>query len=253
MVDIRYEEWRDGNKYSNYPFSDTSTFKTLAGDLVLRYAISDASVHIIGGVAPFYIKSVVSLSGTSAEIRIADSRITGALGYVVTGLVDLASTSNIVRLIDTNGRDSGILLLDADGANSIVSLTNEGDITFRASAMEFVSNVCVPLPDVGLRGFVLPDNTIVSGSVVFAGENGVVLEEDNGAIKINVVGDPYYARNCLTDQSIPVAPMCGLKTINGIPPDANGDFKLTTGSFNASDTALRILPVRGGIQIILLG
>lgn len=254
MLEILFKEWRDRNKYSTYPFSDTSTFKTISGSVVLQYAFSDASIHIIGGVPPFYIKSIIPIEGTSkAEIRIADTEVTGVLGYVVTGTIDASDDTGIVRLVDTFGRDSGILILEPNNAGAIVAAANDVDLKFRSNALEFVTNVCVPLPNVGLRGFILPDGTIVSGSVVLAGENGVVITEESGAIRINVVGDPYYARNCLEEQSIPVAPMCAVKTINGIPPDINGDFKITTGSYNASDTAMRILPVEGGIQIVLLG
>lgn len=252
MSAIIFQEWRDSNRYSNYPFSDVSTFKTLANTLVLKNTLIDANVHIIGGEPPFYIRTVTPITGgTKAEIRIAAAN-SSLLGYSAYGVVDTAISSDVVKLLDIHGRDSGILILNAGGAATIVALANSQELRFRPTGMEFVANVCTPLPDVGFRGFILPDGTTISGSIVMAGENGVVLTEEDDAIRINVVGDPYYSRNCLEEQNIPVAPMCAVKTINGILPDINGDFKLTTGSYNASDTALRIFPVEGGVEITLL-
>jgi hypothetical protein len=107
------------------------------------------------------------------------------------------------------------------------------------------------MPSNGVSSFKDELNNTVSGEVWLVGENGVVVRTEGKNIRVDVVGDPLFKRK--VDNSF-VTPRF-IKTINGIPPDEYGDFKIVSGSYMAGDTILRVYPEPDvpGIRIELVG
>jgi len=247
MASIRYQEWSDQHAKNNYPFSDAATLEAKTGEVIPKDIFIDGGVQIVGGVAPFYIYSMVR-SGAEITLNIRDQESTGLGAYAARVTFDPADQPSKLVLTDSYGRESGMLVVNPQRITELTDLVGD-KLEFEEEALEFVAAVSVPLPAFGVRGFILEDGTTFFGDVVLAGENGVVVSEDDGAIRIDIVGDPYYDNACVEERGITPEPFCGLKTINGIGPDSDGDFKLTPGSKVSSDSVLRIEPTINGIKI----
>jgi hypothetical protein len=231
-------EWRDEQADSRYPFTDASTLEGSNGILIEKDIILDAVIYIIGAIPPVYLKSITS-EARLITITIANTDDS----LVVTGSFDPFDSGDTIPLIDSYGRPAGLLVCDAERITRFRSWPF-GVYTFDLTA-EFVESVVVPFPNKHLGGFVLPDGSMVTGDVWMVGEDGVVLREDEGAIRIDLVGDPLFKRKLCTatggSVELFVTPNY-LKTINGIKPDEYGNFTITANNELAGDTILRIYP-----------
>ena len=120
-------------------------------------------------------------------------------------------------------------------------------------AAEFAATCVTPMPAAGVRGFTTPDGTLFTGDVWLVGEDGVVVREEDGAVRIDVVGDPLFRRRLCQPVQLFTTPRF-VKTINGMRPDARGDFKITAGRALAADTVLRVYTDdTGGITFEAVG
>jgi len=248
MAEIRYQEWPDQHEKNNYPFSDSATFEATTGEILPKDMFIDGGLHPVGGVAPFYITRM-ERDGNDVTIYISDATITAASGYSFYTTFTPADEPAKLELIDSYGRAAGILVTNQERIRELADIVGAA-IEFEPTALEFVAAVSIPLPATGVRGLLLEDGTAFFGKVVIAGENGVIVSGDGGAIRIDVVGDPYYNNKCLEERGLTPEVFCGVKTINGISPDADGDFKITPGSALSSDSILRIEPTTNGIRIL---
>ena len=94
---------------------------------------------------------------------------------------------------------------------------------------------------------------VICGEYWLVGEDGIVLRMDGSEIRMDVIGDPYVQLKDCEDEGSPLAQFCGLKSINQITPNAEGDFKLRVGGNLVEDPVVRIVPITNGVRIEMVG
>jgi len=266
---ILHPEWRQYFETTKYPFADTATLSNEESDqnFIPDGTFFDAALYPIGGQSRLYL-STVSISGDVATLHIGDSRTT----RLASGTINLLNPADDVALTDAYGRPAGVLVSNASKLLAFQGWTT-GDHEFDISHTEFASRVCIPTPEIGVRGFELDDGSIVTGDVWFMGDDGVVLtyrEETESVpgqigevqpvnvIRVDVVGDPLFRRRLCQAvfnvpiflQSITARQGCREVFCRG---DANGNVNITVASQDAPDTILRVRSTADGILIETVG
>lgn len=234
MSEIILAEWRNNAQNVRYPFTDDARLNSSRGVELSQDIFDDARLYPIGAEPGIYLNRI-SFTGGLITIAVADP----VNGELATASFDPLSAPNELELFDQFERPAGLLVSSAVRLASLVNF-GTGDTTFTASDTGFAASVAVPMPQYGVIG-ILVDDTVFTGNTWLVGTDGVVLSEEDGSIRIDVIGDPYAVRKECEDQDVPLPKFCGLKTINNIPPNANGDFKLLPGSNYAFDNILRIV------------
>jgi len=245
MSKIVFGDWRDDNVQRKYPFADDATlssdFLTIPNSLFI-----DGRLYPIGGNETLYLNRVTREGSviTFAVFATGPGELATA-SYDVTAIPE----NGQLAFYDSYGRAAGMLLSTPDALQAFSGL-NSGNYPFLAAETKFAPAVNVPQPDSGVRGFVLPSGEIMFGDVWIVGEDGVVVRRDeDGSLRVDVIGDPFAARKLCEDEVVgdedtdATSPYCPLETINGIPPDAWGNYKLIAGSNQSLSTLLRITPV----------
>jgi hypothetical protein len=234
-MDIAYAPWRDNNQQINYPFSDTARLSNDAGASVDHDLFDDARIYPVGGSVGLYL-SRITLDGPMVTLAIGDPEH----GELATVTYDANAAPEELALMDAYGRPAGILVSDSIRLAAVVSRYGEGDTVFEPAETEFAPSVAIPLPQAGVRGVLLDDGSVLAGDIYLVGADGVVVSYESGAIRVDALGDPYALQKSCDEEGVPLPVFCGLKTINGIPPDGNGDFKLSVGANMASEPILRL-------------
>lgn len=232
---IIHPEYRDENLASNYPFADTATLLSRDKIQLLPDMFIDASIYPIGGTEQLYI-SLIVVGTRIVTLWIGDPTNT----QLASCSFDPLSPPAMLTLVDTFGRPAGLFLADPIQL-AAAQAWPAGSHTFDVGTTEFVASCTIPTPEPGVRGLWTADGNLSTGDAWIIGEDGIVVSlDDNGNIRVDVVGDPLFSRRlCASTFSTPRF----VKTINGIPPDANGDFQITVATLSSPDTVLRIVPV----------
>lgn len=242
-------EWRDQLKDTKYPFCDRSSLITANNLAIDKAAIYDASFYIVNWSSKLFITSIEVLSAVATQANIYVG--SPANKKVAHATIDPFNIPEIITFFDTLGRPAGIMVVDSI-AMSFIQTWPIGDHIFRETA-EFVPAVVLPMPDNIVSSLKCENGALVNNNVWLIGEDGVVLRlEGNNNIRVDIIGDPLFKRRQALDNFI--TPKF-IKTINNIPPDDNGDFKIVVGNYEASDTILRIYPDPSlpGLRIELVG
>ena len=241
------QEWRDSTKPTKYPFTDSAELSASTGRYIDHTSIYDASFYIVNWVSRLYITSIII---SSAASKIVTINIGDAENLIIASAeLPASNIPSEIFFTDTSGRPAGIMIVDPI-AFSFIQTWDIGEHIFENTA-EFVPFVIMHMPSNGVSSFKDGSNNIVSGEVWLVGENGVVVRTEGKNIRVDVVGDPLFKRR--VDSSF-ITPRF-IKTINGIPPNEFGDFKIVSGSYMAGDTILRVYPEPDvpGIRIELVG
>lgn len=257
---INFTEWRNNNKHVKYPFSDTSALTN--GSIFLDQDLfDDARLYPIGSSPGVYLSDII-ISDVLVKFIISDPE-NGELASGGFAFVDgdytypslpVDDSEVLVALEDTLGRPAGVLVSSGDRLRQLSSLYGQSTISFDETQTEFVSSTVIPVPHIGVRGFILDDGSFISGKIYMVGTAGIVLSEEDGTIRVDIIGDPYALDKACRDEGFDVPVFCGLKTVNGIRPDENGDFKLTIGGNLAADNILRVVqPSRNIVKIDQVG
>lgn len=228
-------EWRDEQLDSRYPFSDSSTLISTDGWEFPKDLFIDIVVYVVGASAPIYMKTV------TAEPSLVTFTFND-LGenFPITGTVNPYSTDTTINLLDQYGRPAGIIICDEEKITRLRGWPL-GTYEYETQA-ELVASTVIPLPENYLSGFILPDGSLVTGDVWFFGDNGVVITKDEeGNIRFDLVGDPLFLRKLCGNRESYITPNF-IKTVNGVPPDAYGNFAISSNNFLAADSILRIYP-----------
>lgn len=264
---IYNREWRRENESTAYPFSETASLKSQDGRVLLHGTFLDAIISPVGGQAGLCV----------TKITITNELITVTIGDVAnrnrcTGSFSLISTPDSIELFDVYGRPAGLLVSEALRLVALQSW-GLGEHNINPGNAEFVAAVCCPTPEVGLRGFLLPDGTVVSGEVWLVGDAGVILrvesdtspvpcqpEVDGIVIRVDVIGDPLFRRRLCAgavDYRVPRF----IQTVRilhsegefELTPDEHGEVNLSPFNSLATDTALRVRPKPNGMIIEMAG
>lgn len=226
-------EWRDEQQYSRYPFADTASLLSDTGLSLPVDLFLDASLYPIGGQARTGITSIET-GPREVRIHIGDA----AQASRAVAEFDPLGPPDVLTLFDDLGRPAGTLVSTAV-ALAVFQTWGRGTHTFTTGTAEFAASCVSPLPELGVRGFLLETGELLTGDVWFVGDSGVVIREIDDTVRFDIVGDPLYARRlCGAFPEFFPAPSL-LRTINDSGPDEYGRFSILAGS-ETSDTILRI-------------
>jgi hypothetical protein len=252
MTDARilYPQFRDEQSDSRYPFADAATLKSTDAKFVIRpTAFIDAVFFIIGGGSRLYISSV-AVGAETVSITVGDPDTPArAIGeYAISAI----PSNGLISFFDIYGRPVGSLL---SSPTELANLADNdiGTYAFAVTATEFVSSVVIPANEPGVRGILADNSPLLTGDIWLIGDRGVVLRhEPPNIIRVDVIGVPLYQR-LLCEPYGSFQSKRFLKTINGCPPDAFGNFTITATGELAADTALRVYPQNGTLVIDTAG
>ena len=250
---IIHPSFRAQNEQSNYPFEDNATLTSLTGHPFFAETFIDAALYAVGLQSGAYISKIV-VAARTATISIGD----GEAPVRATGSFDTLAPAEVITLSDEHGRPAGVLVSDATRL-ALFQAWPIGTHTFAAAATQFVAAVVTPTPKIGVRGFVTDKGDLMTGAVWLVGEDGVVIRNVDGNIRIDLVGDPLFERALCTKElpegstDDPFPEPTFLQTINGLAPDEFGDFKITAGDAGAADTVLRVFENEGALKIEVVG
>lgn len=228
-----HPQFRDENASSRYPFSDLSRLTTGTGHTLPTELVTDAALYPIGNVLPLYLRRI-ELDGLLAAIVIGT-----ALDDLCRSEFDLTDPDGTVVLVDDLRRPAGVLLCDPVLLQSLRGWGN-GNHVFDNRA-EFVATVGIPTPENGVRGLSAEAGKPLTGDVWLVGEDGVILTEENGAVRVDITGEPLWRRALCDTASNFVSPNF-VRTINGIAPDSYGNWQFTAGRVLTGRPAMRIYP-----------
>ncbi len=261
-----YPEYRAEREGTRWPFAASSTLVNSEGRVILEGAILDATLYPVGGLAGLYLTRVV-IDHETATFFVGNTGNTA----LCSGGFALAAPPGSFALVDTLGRPAGLVVSEPDRLASF-GAWGVGTHAFTRAQAEFAAGVCVPTPEVGLRGILLDDGTLMTGDVWLIGGPGVVLSSPPAdlpagcgagarAIRIDVVGDPLFRRRLCEPQSLFDTPrfVTTLRvadangTVVDLTPDETGAVQLFVNNSDASDTVLRIVTTEDGLRVEAAG
>jgi len=228
-----FPEWLNANSVRAYPISENGNRMDVTGSIKLPDSLivdASISVHVSLSSSIFYI-SQVSVSVYNINIQI--SRITpeGAIS-IVGGISAPVSGGNYASYtfngIQDNSSVTGSITV-GDIKQAITEVSGVIDFTHTSTPFEnTIANVSLPM----VRKVDVYDGAAKIGEFsdilkLKAGRNISLSYVDNQTIRIDAVD----GLNTTQPDLCPVTKYVGpcIKTINGIPPDIEGNFILTGG------------------------
>lgn len=240
------QEFSQEHGVTRYPFSDLATMISRQGMLIDPEAFLDASLFPQTAIdGNLFISEIIS-APPLMTIRIGTEEDTRLL-Y---GEFQPLNNTGTIRIYDSYDRAAGLLVGNTDSL-SLFQAWPTGTYTFEPTACPFAVTTIIPMPEDGVRGFLDEDGGFLAHDVWLVGENGIVLREDGGAIRVDAVGDPLFIRKKCEDTGTFTTPRF-LSTINGIPSD-NGSWTFMAGGEIAPDTIFKIYPQEGRLVLELIG
>lgn len=177
MPEVHQIEWRDSNDDRKYPFSDSAGLVAETGLPLPSDAFLDAVFYPIDLVGTLYLSKVDKAAGVLEIADSADASVKGTAEITGAGVLEFS---------DAYDRPAGTLVLGPGFESlSTITLLDAQNATFAAA--------CVfPQNQLGVRGFLLPDGTLVTGEVVIRGEDGIradsAVEDGKFTIRLQAVG-----------------------------------------------------------------
>lgn len=266
-MQLRHQDWRLELEHTHYPFSPAAKLRNAAGVELEPDTFVDARLHAVGGRERAFLSRVV-VDHAEIVLHVGDaggpSRSSGRFA--------LPTPPDLVRLVDDHGRPAGVLVSEA---NRLARLQSWGLGTheFRVADTEFAVAVQSPLPEIGVRGLLLDDGTLVTGRARIVAEDGIVLRRfryelptANGqpqvvdALRVDVVGDPLFRRRLCSPEDLFVTPR-PIRTVRVVAdngsfecgPDVFGRLTLQGNDSLVADPALRVRETANGLLIEVVG
>jgi hypothetical protein len=243
---IIFPEWRDQHEHTRYPFADGASLQATTNHTIQNDTFLDASLYPIGATSRVQIARITV---TTREVTIVITDSSRADRASVT--FDSLSPPDVLELRDSFGRPAGVLVSESLRLARFSSW-NVGTHTFNQGAAEFAVSCVIPTPEIGVRGVLDATGRLFTGDLWLIGDNGVVFREEDGHIRVDIVGDPLFVRKLCEPIERFEAPVF-IRTINGCPPDKYGNFNLTVGDHLAPETIVRIYPTNDGLVIQAVG
>lgn len=260
---ITHPQWREQLDPVKYPFSDTATLSNVEGSVILDGTFLDCSLYPVGNAGILFISSIV-VTRQKVTIYISSPDTTN----IASASFNLVSPPNEIKVIDAYSRPAGVLVSESIRL-SIFQSWKLGTHIFTQDQTEFAASVVSPRPDIGVRGFVLPDGSVVAGETWIVGEGGVVVSHEtiteNGvnrdAVRFDIVGDPLFRRRlCPTGNTAFVTPRFIKKLVikDGcdrveVEPDQFGNIQIYAAGVTNPQTVLRIRATADGIVVGAVG
>jgi len=178
MPEAHQIEWRDSNDDRKYPFSAGAGMQADTGLELPDDAFLDAVFYPIDLSGSLYLSKIDKADGLVEIADSADGSIKGTAAIV--------PGTELIEFGDEYGRPTGTLVT-GPGFDSLsnITLLDARNATFAAA--------CVfPQNQRGVRGFLLPDGTLVTGVVIIRGENGIradsAMEDGKFVIRLQAAG-----------------------------------------------------------------
>lgn len=264
---ILHPQYRRQLEPTKYPFADSASLTNRDGVFLPETVFLDAALHPIDGEAGLRLSQIVAEHDT-CEIWIG----TDVIEKLAVASFDPGDPPDNVRLVDLQGRPAGLLISEASRLGIFQSWP-QGTTKFQREETEFAVSCCLPMPGVGLRGFLLEDGTVLTGDVWLVGDDGVVLTPDlksntapaceaapavTTTIRVDVVGDPLFRRRLCTNVFSTPRVLQQVTVRHGdqqitCRPDSRGELSLTAGGQDAADSVLRIRVTPVGLQFEAVG
>jgi hypothetical protein len=192
-VEFLFPQFENWTTNVVYPFSDSATLSN--GTVVIpNNLFDDARLYLIGGSQGLYLSGIQV--GTGAGDNIDNAVVTFEISdkdsdTTASGIYTAGTGQSNVVLFDEYQRPAGILVASAANLSLAPALFPIGMTLFEPNQTPFSPLVMIPMLEVGLRGVLLDDGNIISGDVYLVGTDGIVLSNQDGLIRVDIVGDPY--------------------------------------------------------------
>ena len=247
-ISTLFPEFRDEYAQVRYPFADNATLSaaTTGTPAIPADTFVDGSLYLFGNIGLIFLSQIV-VSSQFVMFTISDR----FKRLQATATIDLAATPDQLDFQDADGRAAGLLIADT-GRLANFGAWPLGTHDFTIAATEFSAAVIIPLPESGVLSLRTGRGELLTGDVWLVGDQGVVLREENGDIRVDIVGDPLFLRR-LCDESSRFHVPRFIRTINGCPPDQFGNYNFTVGSHFNRETILRIYANDSGLVIEAVG
>jgi len=265
---IQHPEFRHELDPTNYPFTDTSTL-TNGTQRLLEGTFLDASLYPIGGGVIMHLSKAV-IDHQEVQLFIGDD----VNDELASATFDLVSPPDVLELVDAYDRPAGIIVSESVRLG-VFQTWGTGTHVFNSDQTAFVPSVCIPTPEIGVRGVLLDDGSVLSGDVWLVGDDGVVLRVEDvevpaegctgdtvtqRVIRVDIVGDPLFRRRLCETSDLFATPRY-IKQITFqdgeqtyvATPDSKGDLKITINNDLAADTVLRTRPTQEGLLFEAMG
>ena len=244
-----FPEFRDQFRETRYPFDDTSSLVSERTQQRLGFDIfADACLYPVGVTGAIHL-AAVAITGRTVTLTVANTTRT----TLATTTFETDGGDEVLKLTDTAGRPAGVLVA-APGQLTQFSTWATGTHTFQPTATRFAPSCVIVTPGVGVRGLVTEEGDVFTQDTLIVGDNGVVVREGGtlNSIRVDIVGDPLFRRKLCTPLELFKTPNF-IRTINGCPPDAAGNFNLTVGDHENPQTVVRVYRDTEGLVIAAVG
>jgi hypothetical protein len=240
-VRITTPEFRDQFAAPYYPFVDTARLTSTTGLKIDPAVFLDASLYPPGWERFLYL-AAIRIDGTRVSIELQD----GLNRSLATTVFDSLQPPEILTFRDGSARIAGVLVADVN-LLSLFGTWPPGTHTFQPQQTTFVVSVAIPTPDIGVRGIEIGGD-ILAGDVWLVGDHVVLRTDGPDTIRMDLVGDPLFRRR-LCDPIEQFDTPRFIRTVNGCPPDQNGNYNLNTGNHETDKPALRVYPTDRGLTV----
>ncbi len=258
-------QWRAANRNTHYPFAATATLAARDGGILVDGILIDAALYPVGGGVGLFL-STIEVSGQAITISVGNE----GREQLCSGTFSMSLVPDLLVLADGNGRAAGVLVSE-NGQLATLQALGTGTHSFAPAATPFCASLCVPTPEVGVRGILLEDGRLMTGDVWLLGDDGVVLTvgetvlpgalETTSVIRLDVVGDPLSRRRLCGGTTLFTTPtfvqQLRLTGPGGedftVLPDSGGQIALLATSVDAPETVLRLTASAEGVEISAVG
>ena len=189
-----FQEWQNQNSQRNFPFCDTASLQDEQGNTLPVDFLIDANLF------PFDLQGfcyLASIDGQTRTLSWADS----ATGNIV-GTTQWLSGQQAAPCYDVSGynRPIGTVVFGPGGA----TIEDNQLRQFAPTATQLTPTTFCALNQIGVRGILLPDSTIMTGSVTMTGQDGVVVTSLDNTIRVDCIGVPALDASACQDLGVPI-------------------------------------------------
>lgn len=254
MARVKHPEWQASHQDNKYPFADNATLQNNDGMFIPETLFTDAAFYPIGAAEGLYLSRIV-LTHDTATLYLGDSN-TDEVASAEFAVLDPPANA---LFYDTYGRPAGIAVSEPTRLASLQAWT-VGTHEFTEEQTPFAATCCIPTPQLGVRGILLDDGSVLTGDVYITGADGVILTKEQvsekvpgclgssrtlDVIRVNIVGDPLFKRKeCGTLFQEPrfvetISVEAGFCRVT-CGPSSLGDFQIVGGDLETANPVLRI-------------